>query len=340
MTVAARPMVSVIISTYNYGRYVEKAVASALGQDFPAEDFEVIVVDDGSTDDTSSMLAPYMGRITYFARANGGQASALNAGFKIAKGDIIAFLDSDDFWYPEKLKEITREFGRPGDIDVVYNCMHIVDKDDTVIGELKETRGALRFEKRPLGRLLAGSMPFGPVTSAISARASCLKNIMPIPEGIRICADWYVNLLLPLYAREYAMCGQFLGAYRIHSDNYWENALRTPDFIRRNIDVNEITSHVLAVHARKLGYDASAAERMLKAISGEETIILRKLEGKPMEAVKEAFRWKGFSRHSHKAAGSLIKKTHLILYALLPARAYKFLYSRYENSFLSRIKRR
>ena len=340
MTMAARPMISVIINTYNYGRYVEKAVTSALGQDFPAEDFEVIVVDDGSTDDTSFMLAPYMERITYLAKANGGQASALNAGFKIAKGDIIAFLDSDDFWYPEKLKKITGEFGRSGDIDVVYHYMHIIDKDGAVIGELKETRGALRFEKWPLGRLLTGSMPFGPETSAISVRASCLRNIMPIPEDIDICADWYINLLLPFYSREYAMCRQLLGAYRLHSDNYWKNGHRTVEKTRKAIKITEITGHSLAVHMRALGYDVSVAEKMLKPIIGEETIILRKLEGKPIEAAKEAFRWKGLTAHSYKTVDNIIKKMHLVLYALLPARVYRFLYSRYENSILFKIKRR
>ena len=83
------PLTSILINTYNYGRYINQAIDSALAQVFPAGEWEIIVVDDGSTDDTSIRIGKYRGRITYLQKTNGGQASAFNAGVAVARGDII-----------------------------------------------------------------------------------------------------------------------------------------------------------------------------------------------------------------------------------------------------------
>src|SRR5258708_5856521 len=101
--------VSVIIPSYNCGRYVTEAVDSALAQTHPPA--EVIVVDDGSTDDTEERLRPYSGRIRYLRKENGGVATARNRGIHEAVGELIAFLDSDDSWHPRKL-EIQIEYLR------------------------------------------------------------------------------------------------------------------------------------------------------------------------------------------------------------------------------------
>jgi glycosyltransferase involved in cell wall biosynthesis len=90
------PRVSVLIDTYNYGRYVEEAVESVIAQDFPEAEREILVVDDGSTDDTEERLRKYEGTITYLRKANGGQASAFNYGLEGARGEVVAFLDADD----------------------------------------------------------------------------------------------------------------------------------------------------------------------------------------------------------------------------------------------------
>jgi glycosyltransferase involved in cell wall biosynthesis len=95
------PKVSVIIPTYNRAEYVTQAIDSVLAQTY--EDCEIIVVDDGSTDKTREALEPYMDRITYIYQENAGVSAARNTGIKAAKGDWVAFLDSDDEWLPEKL---------------------------------------------------------------------------------------------------------------------------------------------------------------------------------------------------------------------------------------------
>jgi glycosyltransferase involved in cell wall biosynthesis len=96
-----RPLVSVIIPTYNRGWILQEAIDSVLDQDF--SDFELIVVDDGSNDNTREILGAYRDRITVLRQPNRGVSAARNLGINEAAGQLIAFLDSDDLWLPGKL---------------------------------------------------------------------------------------------------------------------------------------------------------------------------------------------------------------------------------------------
>jgi glycosyltransferase involved in cell wall biosynthesis len=101
MTHIIKDSISVIIPTYNRAKYVTMAIDSVLNQTF--KDYEIIVVDDGSTDNTREALNPYMGRIQYIYQSNEGVSSARNKGILKSKGVWIAFIDADDEWLPEKL---------------------------------------------------------------------------------------------------------------------------------------------------------------------------------------------------------------------------------------------
>jgi len=97
------PEISVIIPTYNHSRFIKEAIDSVLGQSY--NDFELIVVDDGSTDDTKAIAISYGDKIKYFYQGNKGRGAARNKGVSLASGEYIAFLDSDDIWFPEKLEK-------------------------------------------------------------------------------------------------------------------------------------------------------------------------------------------------------------------------------------------
>ena len=101
MSAEANSVVTAVIPTYNYGRFVAEAVESALAQTYSP--VEVVVVDDGSTDDTAERLQPYRGRIRYLYQENRGLSGARNAGMRAARGEYVALLDSDDTWKPEKI---------------------------------------------------------------------------------------------------------------------------------------------------------------------------------------------------------------------------------------------
>jgi glycosyltransferase involved in cell wall biosynthesis len=115
--VMSLPFVSVVIPTYNYGRFVTDAVESVLAQTY--RDFEIIVVDDGSSDDTQTKLEAYLDRIISIRQENQGCSAARNAGIKAAKGDWVAFMDADDLWHPRKLEIQMAYLARHPDVSMV-----------------------------------------------------------------------------------------------------------------------------------------------------------------------------------------------------------------------------
>ena len=118
-------LASIIISNYNYGRYLADAVDSALHQTYSP--VEVIVVDDGSTDHSAEIIRGYGARLRPVFKANGGQASALNAGFELGHGDLVIFLDADDMLLPMAVERTAAIFAaRPGTAKVQYR-MSVVD---------------------------------------------------------------------------------------------------------------------------------------------------------------------------------------------------------------------
>src|SRR2546427_6650222 len=96
------PLASIIVNNYNYGRFLREAVDSALNQTY--RNTEVIVVDDGSTDDSREIIADYRNLILPVMKQNGGQTSALNEGFSRSRGEVVIFLDSDDTLFPRALE--------------------------------------------------------------------------------------------------------------------------------------------------------------------------------------------------------------------------------------------
>jgi glycosyltransferase involved in cell wall biosynthesis len=123
------PAVSVVIATHNYGRYLGGALESALGQSFG--DLEVIVVDDGSTDGSDEVVRRYLrdGRVRYCRTDHLGQPRAKNTGIRLARAPLLAFLDADDLWLPEKLERQMALLRDDPDVGVVYCPRRVIDAD-------------------------------------------------------------------------------------------------------------------------------------------------------------------------------------------------------------------
>ena len=140
--------VSVIIPTYNSASTLAAAIESVLGQSFKG--FEIIVVDDGSTDDTRSVLSEYIdqGKIIYLLQKNQGCGVARNNGARIAKGEFVAFLDGDDYWHAEKLAQQMEMFKKFPECIVCYTDAYEIDPYHAVIWEVRQsTAGKLRSGK-------------------------------------------------------------------------------------------------------------------------------------------------------------------------------------------------
>lgn len=113
------PNVSIIIPTYNRYQFLLEAITSVFHQTY--QDFEIIVVDDGSTDNTEDILCNFDDRVRYFKQKNSGSAVARNRGILNSKGNYIAFLDSDDLWYPQKLEKQIEVFQKYPNVGFVFS---------------------------------------------------------------------------------------------------------------------------------------------------------------------------------------------------------------------------
>jgi O-antigen biosynthesis protein len=142
LTPAPRPLVSVVLPTYNRAHLLPRTLRSVSAQTFG--DFEVLVVDDGSTDDSASVVAAHGdGRVRYLRQpANAGVGAARNRGLREARGDLIAFLDSDDEWLPEKLeRQVAVLRDAPDEIGLVYTGVQTVRSDGTTSVGRPQDRG-------------------------------------------------------------------------------------------------------------------------------------------------------------------------------------------------------
>src|SRR5215471_15142783 len=114
-----RPLITALVDTYNHEPYIERALVSVLEQGLSPAELEVVVVDDGSTDNTSEIIKKFTPRVKHFRKANGGQASAFNVGFAETHGEIVATLDGDDWWAKGKLNSVVNALEANADVGAV-----------------------------------------------------------------------------------------------------------------------------------------------------------------------------------------------------------------------------
>jgi glycosyltransferase involved in cell wall biosynthesis len=242
-----KPLISVLIDTYNYGRFIEQAIESVLSQEFPQDLVEILVVDDGSTDDTAERVRKYGSKVRYLYKRNGGQGSAFNLGFQHARGDLIAFLDADDYFLPGKLRRTVEEFQKHREAGMIY---HPLLELDATCNEFRETQivaisGFLADDK---SKLLAYRIY---PTSSMVFRRHALGQILPMPETIRLQADRYLGLLIPLIAPVVAL-PEALSVYRIHGQNLYssQDAQGSKERDRRRYEMVRIISKEIKAWAR------------------------------------------------------------------------------------------
>jgi len=210
------PFFTVLIDTYNYGKYVEEAVTSALAQDFPVEEREILVVDDGSTDDTELRMRKFGEAIRYFRKPNGGQASAFNFGFERAKGEVVALLDADDLWLPGKLQLVHEAFNRNAEAGLVYHAF--IERDITSRVE-KDSGYSLVSGNLFPGRKTLLSYAIYP-TSTLAFRLAALRRLLPVPLELTFQADVYLAGLIVFVAGVRAL-REPLAIYQMHGKNLY-----------------------------------------------------------------------------------------------------------------------
>jgi glycosyltransferase involved in cell wall biosynthesis len=209
------PLVSVVVNNHNYAAYLGHAIRSALGQTY--RPLEVVVVDDGSTDDSRDVIASFGDRIAGVLKENGGQASALNAGFNASAGALVLFLDADDALDPDAVATAVAGW-RPG-VAKVHFPLRVMDADGK---PLEGRRPPDRLEEGDLREAVLNRGRYAsPPTSGNLFSRDALERLMPVPESDWTrCADRYLNLLAPLVG-EIVAIDRPLGWYREHDRNAW-----------------------------------------------------------------------------------------------------------------------
>ncbi len=191
-----QPLVSIIINNYNYDRFLPIAIDSALNQTYSL--IEVIVVDDGSTDNSTEIIHNYGNKIVPVLKENGDHASTFNAGFLASQGEIICCLDADDRFIAEKITQVVEVFTSHPEIGWCFHPLKLVNtQTEEVLGATR----AFPLLKKDISTLCdfrtqirKGKLPFyAPSTSALCFRRSLLKQILPMPETLKQAADRYLT---------------------------------------------------------------------------------------------------------------------------------------------------
>ena len=218
------PLITVLVDTYNYGHFIEEAIDSVLAQDFPPEQREILVVDDGSADDTAARVRKYGDRVHFFCKPNGGQASALNFGIERARGEIVAFLDGDDYWLPGKLQRVAEEFHKhPGAGMVYHNFFYKRDasRDQLPLSGLAGVSGFLPDDRKSL---LGYDIP---LNAAMAFRRSVLQRLLPIPQSLIVQADAHLSACV-IFVAPIVYIDEPMTVHRVHAGNLWNWAGNTP----------------------------------------------------------------------------------------------------------------
>ncbi|PZV14673.1 MAG: hypothetical protein DCF22_08465 [Leptolyngbya sp.] len=246
----AKPTVSIIINNYNYDRFLQEAIDSALNQTYPF--VEVIVVDDGSTDSSREIISSYGSLIVPVLKSNGGQASSLNAGFEVSKGQIIFLLDSDDLFHQEKVKKMVDlliQNNLVGMPVIFHNMSEAIDEEGLsekffdpckILYEdwnlLSHIKGNRNFFEGEISKVCTPEQVYekfavkyryipyiGMQTSCISISRTMAERVFPLPvskdKALGDHADTFLTKASSLAGLVYSTDLKFT-QYRIHGNNW------------------------------------------------------------------------------------------------------------------------
>jgi len=209
------PAVSVVIPTYNRAEMLAQALRSVRAQTFT--DYEIVIVDDGSTDGTAEVVGSFTDeRIKYLRQENRGSSAARNAGIDWAEGKYVAFLDSDDAWLPEKLEVQVAAFERHPTVGLVSCRSLTIDPSNECVLPLELLRPPGDEIVADFHREIIVSNRF--MTPALVVKREIIERVGGFDESLRYAQDWDLWIRI---ARECECCllGRYLAAVRVHPES-------------------------------------------------------------------------------------------------------------------------
>lgn len=273
-----RPSVSILIDTYNHAAFIARAIDSVLAQiDFDFFAPQIVVVDDGSTDATSSIVAGYGDRLEHWRKANAGQGSAFNEGIRRCRGELVLFLDGDDWWAAEKLRTVVEWFVTHPSCVAVGHAFVQVDEVagvSTRIGPAQDTIIEYRTAEG-LKNYLTYACCLG--TSRLAVRRPVLEHLLDVPVDLLFEADEYLFSLLPAFG-DVAVLAAPLTSYRIHGANLFHASpldadaeSRSARRLRQRSQIYDCLSETVPRKLRQFGQRREVVEAIDEAIRVEAT---------------------------------------------------------------------
>jgi glycosyltransferase involved in cell wall biosynthesis len=241
------PRVSIIITSYNYGHFLKRSIDSCLDQQYP--NLEVIVVDDGSTDSSYSIAGTYANRICLLRQPNKGQAAAFNHGVAYSNGQIIWFVDSDDYLLPGAVSTIVSHWKT--DVAMISGVLRVIDQHQKQV-EIRPGRIQPFTTQDRLLDFMArtGRVPFAPTTGNAYGRGYLLQAL-PIPESLFVVgAEAYLNRKLPFLGR-LVQIDHAVGVYRRHGSNIQTRSRYEPRLLAIRIKWEEEAFNIVVEESHK-----------------------------------------------------------------------------------------
>lgn len=187
--IAGDPLVTIVTPSYNQGRFIKETIESVLAQDYPY--VEYIIMDGGSTDETAQVVAPYLDRLTFVSERDRGQTHAVNKGFARARGEIVAWLNSDDIFLPGAVRRVVEAFRENPKYGVVYG-------EGFQIAEFGEIKQHFPYTQRfDLWKLVYTSDYI--LNQSAFFRKAALDAVGPLREELYYIMDWEILMRLGLY---------------------------------------------------------------------------------------------------------------------------------------------
>jgi len=256
-------IVSALIDTYNQEHFIEQALVSVLEQGLSPSELEIVVVDDGSTDNTASLVEKFSPRIRYIHKKNGGQASAFNAAIPETHAPVVAFLDADDWWAPGKLRTVLDAFEQnPGIAAVGHGYFEVRDDTSRTQPVVPERTYCLNLANLEAARVARSGCAFLS-TSKLAIRRRALDQIGPIPEQFVFCAD-SILMALALALGGAIILDQPLGFYRLHRGNLYESRSANPADLRRKCEIVKANFEFLPSYLSAAGVPPDAVSAFVK----------------------------------------------------------------------------
>ena len=313
--------VTVLIDTYNHERFIEEAIVSVLEQDFPAVDMEILVIDDGSTDRTPEIVRKFEPRVRLIRKANGGQASAFNAGIPEARGEIVAFLDGDDWWAPKKLACVVEAMKADSGVGIVGHGLIMVQPDGRERPEI--LREGFRFRANTIegARLFCRRGSFLG-TSRMTIRADLLERIGPVPQSLIVQADEFLFTLAAVL-EGVQILPEALTYYRLHDSNAFQMTKSDPQRLRRKQQVLAELARCLNEQLCERGLEARVVRTITERMQADADQLRLILDGGwPWETVETEWKIYGVTHPDAPFSHRAFKVLTLLAALATPPRIY------------------